>query len=108
MIESLVLSLVVSLLLTLALEGIFALLWGVRGLKNFLVLLLCNTLTNPPVVLTCFFYGGLPLQIALEIAVVAVEGLVYRFCSDLRRPFLFSLCCNAFSYLAGMLLNHIF
>ena len=34
------------------------------------------------------------------------EGLIYRSRADwLRRPFLFSLAVNAFSYLTGLLLN---
>ncbi len=104
----LILSLLVSLLITLAAEGLFALVWGVRGKMNYLILLLANTLTNPPVVLTCYFFKGMPLQIALEIAVVAVEGLVFRFATDFKRPFLFALCCNAFSYLVGILIQYIF
>ena len=36
------------------------------------------------------------------------EGAIYRARADwLRRPFLFSLAINAFSYLTGLLINRI-
>lgn len=41
----------ISLAMTLALELTYALLWGVRGRRGFLILLLGNLLTNPVVVL---------------------------------------------------------
>ena len=44
------LSLGVSLLLTLVIEGFVALIWGLRRRDTYYVLLLCNCLTNPAVV----------------------------------------------------------
>ena len=42
----------------------------------------------------------------MELAAVLTEGAIYRARADwLRRPFLFSLAVNAFSYLTGLLLN---
>ena len=40
-----------SLALTLVLEELFALLWGLRGRRELTVVALVNVLTNPPVVL---------------------------------------------------------
>ena len=42
-----------SLALTLVLEELFALLWGLRGRRELTVVALVNILTNPPVVLLC-------------------------------------------------------
>ena len=48
------------------------------------------------------------LTAAMELAAVLTEGLIYRARADwLRRPFLFSLAINAFSYLTGLLINRI-
>ncbi len=105
------LSLAVSLGLTLLIELLFARLCGVR---EFLVVLLCNCLTNPPVVLLSHLaavYTPLPtlaVQLVLEIAAVLVEALCYRECAGhIKRPFLFSLGANAVSYLSGLVLGAI-
>ena len=50
----------ISLALTLALEELFALLWGLRGRRELgTVVALVNVLTNPPVVLLCHTAVGL-------------------------------------------------
>ena len=101
--------LAISLLLTLILEVLFAFLIGkIRTSRGLLLTVLTNTLTNPPVVLIYTLFPSLPLKIALEIAVVLVEWLVYKTCSDeIRRPLLYALSINAFSYLTGEIINHI-
>ena len=48
-----------SLALTLVLEELFALLWGLRGRRELTVVALVNILTNPPVVLLCHTAVGL-------------------------------------------------
>ena len=48
-----------SLALTLVLEELFALLWGLRGRRELTVVALVNVLTNPPVVLLCHTAVGL-------------------------------------------------
>ena len=46
------------------------------------------------------------MTILLEGAAVAVEWRCYRLCSDqLRRPLLFALLANLFSYGAGCVIN---
>ena len=41
----------------------------------------------------------------LEIAAVIAEWLVYKSRTDIKKPFLFSLCANGFSFLCGILIN---
>ena len=105
-------SLAVSLVLTLALELGFALAWGLRGKRELTVVALVNCLTNPPAVLLhhaavhTLGWGNVPVTAALELAVVVVEWRCYRACSEkLKRPLLFAVCANGFSYGAGCVLN---
>ena len=97
----------VSLGLTLLFESIFALCWGLRGKREFLIVFLVNVLTNPVVVcLYCSFPLARKLVLLLELAAVLAEWLCYRACSEkLTRPFLFALCANAFSYGLGCVIN---
>lgn len=116
---SLLSSLGISLLLTLILEGGFALLWSLRTPKlcskrELTLVALVNCLTNPVVVLLAntalahWHWGALWLIPVLELGAILVEWLCYRACSEaLRRPFLFSLCANLFSVLTGFALNLI-
>ena len=92
--ELLIRSLIVSLALTLMLELGFALIPGVRGSRSLALVALANVLTNPPL-----------LTIAAELSAVFIEGVIYRAGTDFRRPMLFSLSANAFSYLIGLALN---
>ena len=97
----------VSLGLTLLFESVFALCWGLRGKREFFILFLANLLTNPVVV--CLYYSFPPAQklvLLLELAAVLTEWLCYRTCSEkLKRPFLFALFANAFSYGLGCIIN---
>jgi hypothetical protein len=110
---SLIRSLVISLGLTLALELAFALVAGKRGRDTALVCLV-NVLTNPAVVLLYILaaaYTAIPpwvLKGALEIAAVLTEAFYYRkYGTNFRRPLLFSLSANAFSFGAGELISLI-
>ena len=101
-----------SLALTLVLEELFALLWGLRGRRELTVVALVNVLTNPPVVLlyhTAVGLWGWPAAVVtavLETAAVLVEWRCYRLCSDqLGKPLLFALLANLFSYGAGCVIN---
>ena len=103
----------VSLALTLILELIFALFWRVK--KGDLPLVaLANVLTNPVVVLChraarFFFPGILPFLVpVLELGAVSVEGYLFSTRSEIRHPWLFSLCANLFSFLCGLLLRRLF
>ena len=96
-------SLAVSLALTLILEGLLALLWGVKDRWDWLLLLLVNVVTNPIVVsLHHLLGGGIALTVGLELFAVVSEWLAYRkWGRDTRPAFLFSLCANGFSYCSG-------
>jgi len=107
-------SLGVSLGLTLLFEGLFALLWGLRG-RDLLLCALVNILTNPPLVFcaVCWRHYGpppqwLPIPI-LEGLAVWTEGYFYmRDGERIQRPWLLSLCANVFSYSLGLLINVLF
>ena len=110
--DALLTALVVSLLLTLLLEEGFALAWGLRGRRELALAALVNCLTNPPVVLLYHTAVGLghwsPALAAavLECGAVVVEWRCYKaFSEQLRRPFLFSLLANAFSYGTGCVIS---
>lgn len=104
----------IALLLTILLEGLFGAVWGVRGGRNFIIMLLANLLTNPLVnVIHSFFayeirLDGVAMAIItafLEIAAVTLEWLVYKSRTDIKKPFLFSLCANGFSFFCGVIIN---
>lgn len=104
--------LAVSLLLTLIFEEIFALTWGLRGKRELGLVALVNCLTNPPVVLlyytaTGFWHWNVVLvTVVLEVAAVLVEWLCYRsFSEQVKKPFLFALLANSFSYGIGCIIN---
>ena len=104
--------LAISLLLTLAFEEGFALLWGLRGRRELGLVALVNCLTNPPVVLLYYTATGLwrwnaiPVTIVLEGLAVLVEWRCYRAYSEqVKRPFVFALLINLFSYGAGCVVN---
>ena len=96
----------ISLLLTEGLELLFALIWGVRGGADYCLILLANLLTNPAVVFLRYTITGAPAFIfLLESSAVLIEGALYaRRGRTIRRPWIFSLCANAFSFGLGLLL----
>ena len=100
---------------TIVIEGLLALLCGVRKWADQLIVLLVNVLTNPLLVsvgyLILFRFGTTGYDIAtavMEVTVVFVEGWIYKkFLTDRKHPFLLSLILNAGSFLIGMGLNAI-
>ena len=102
----------ISLFLTLIFEEIFALLWGLRGRRELGLVVLVNILTNPAVVLLYYTATGLwhlsaaAVTLVLEMAAVVVEWLCYRaFSEQVKKPLLFALLVNLFSYGAGCAVN---
>ena len=99
-------ALIVSLVLTLVLEMVFALVWGVRK-KGLLIVALMNLLTNPAVVTLHFLcvnwlgWTVLPV-VVLELAAMVVEGFCCR--GVVKRPWLFAVLVNLFSFMIGGLL----
>ena len=102
----LVRSLIGSLVLTLVLETLFALVWGVRK-KGLLIVALMNVLTNPAVVTLHFLcvnwlgWTVLPV-VVLELAAMVVEGFCCK--GVIKRPWLFAVLVNLFSFGIGGLL----
>ncbi len=109
----LLVSLGISLGLTLALELLFALAAGIRG-KDLVLVCLVNVITNPVVVLVYLLvstYTALPpvlLKAALESMAVLTEAYYYhKYGKSFRRPLLFSLGANAFSFFSGEIISLI-
>jgi len=108
---TLLVSMFLALLLTLILELLFSLVWGVRK-DGLLMVVLMNLLTNPAVNLLYYLAGFLLgwesiwLILALEAAAVLAEG----FCCQgiIRRPWLFAILVNLFSYGTGELIQFLF
>ena len=97
----------ISLALTLVLESIFGLIWGVKGKGDWLLLLLVNVVTNPIVVTLHYCVSSFwMVTLVLEVFAVVAEWLAYRKWGKSTRPaFLFALCANCFSYFSGLLIN---
>ena len=107
-------TLLISLGLTEALELCFAYIFKIRNKSDLLLVITVNIITNPPVVLLSYLLNSrtevpqLLTVSVLEAAAILTEGLYYRhYAQAIRRPFLFSLGANAFSYLTGLIINLI-
>ncbi len=106
----------VSLLLTLVIELLIAVLFRIPAGKNWLPIVLVNLLTNPVVVFLNWAIGiywpqlkGMWLQIPLEVAVVLLEFGIYRSFSragwKCKSPFGLALVSNGVSWLVGVLFS---
>jgi len=96
-------SLVISLVLTILLEEIFAVTVGIRDKRDLILIGLVNVVTNPFVVLVYYLavlYTSISLLliiILLEIIAVFVEALYFKnYGKTFRHPFLFSLSAKLF------------
>ena len=112
--RELLIALAVSLTLTLVLEIGFYLLVGKRNKKDLLLVLLVNILTNPVVVLLywlAFLYTDWNTTIViipLEVFAILVEGYYYKkYGQSFKRPFVFSLAANTFSFSVGVFLQRV-
>jgi hypothetical protein len=106
--EGLYVALALSLGLTLLLEAGFFLLTGKRDGKDLLLLVVVNVLTNPAVVLTYWLAPHQLMKIPLELSVVFTEGFLYKkYGRGYKRPYLFSIAANAFSFGTGVVLQRI-
>ena len=103
------LPMVKALLLTLTFELLFALVWGVRK-DGLLLVVLMNIMTNPAVnllhYLAVYLLGWPAFWVipVLELAAVIAEGFCCK--GVIRRPWLFVVLINAFSYSMGALIQH--
>ena len=102
--------LLLSLGLTLALELLFAIGWGVKG-KNLLLAAAMNVLTNPLVVIWNSLTAGTGILIstvAPELAAIAAEAfLLRRYGRDIPYPVLLGICINVFSYFSGITIQNL-
>ncbi len=109
--NAILVSLGISLLLTWLLESVAYLFVKKKTLRDYFVLLLVNLVTNPVVVLVsvCTSFSGVKdvaLTVFLEVCAVLVEWLLYKNCAEnIRKPFVFALCANLFSYFTGFILQ---
>ena len=83
--------------------------------KDIFLVILVNTLTNPVVVLLYWilFYNTnintIIIILPLEVVAVFTEGFIYKKnAHSIKRPFLFSLMANTFSYTTGLLIQQLF
>ena len=107
-------ALVFSLTLTAALETGFFLLTGKRNKKDLLLVILVNVLTNPAVVLVYWLallytdMNHVLLKAALELFAVLTEGYYFnKYGRGFKRPYLFCVAANAFSFGIGVLLQRL-
>lgn len=103
---------IISLLLTILLEVSFALAVRIRNRSDLLLLCLVNIITNPLVTL-CYYLANyytdwnlIPVTLFLEGVAIMAEGFYFKkYGKTFRKPFLFSICVNLFSYAAGEIIN---
>jgi hypothetical protein len=101
-----------TLLLTLAIEGGVAYLLGLRKGQAMLAVVMINVITHPVLTYLVLLLGYLGIDVTLvrvailEILVVVAEWqlLVYVFGNPRGRLFITSLLANAASFLVGVLL----
>lgn len=108
---------VINLLITLAVEVPLAIALGVRKMRDIQTVFLTNCVTNPTVVSIHFLllhFGAtyatiLAAILAMELAVVLCEGLVYRKLLPRGKlnPYVLSLILNACSYGVGIVLEQL-
>ena len=107
-------SLMVSLILTLIIEVTLALLANVRDEDDIFTVIFASVVTNPVVVFTVNMIMLLNNYLltrvviyALEILVVFVEGFIFKkYMKKLKmNPYLFALYLNGFSFLIGEVIN---
>jgi len=104
-------TLLISYLLTVITELCMALLWRLQDRRSLISVFFVNTLTNPPLVLGIFIFSLLipvhlirPLSCLAEICILFLEGFLFKKAiPSLKRPYIFSLCSNTASFLAGIL-----
>ncbi len=78
--------------------------WGLRG-RDLYLLVLVNAVTNPLVVLV---HGLTGWVVGPELWAIGTEWFLYRTLENqLKRPLLFALSVNLFSYTVGEILQFI-
>lgn len=111
----LITSLGTSLILTIILEEIFAIMVGIRNKTNLLLICMVNVLTNPVVVFTYYIltyyttFHSYIIIIPLELIAILVEFNYFKtYGKGFRHPFIFAICVNLFSFGIGKIIGIIF
>jgi hypothetical protein len=109
-------SLIISLVLTFILEtGFYLAVFNKKCTgKDLLLVVLVNIITNPVVVLSYWLatlytdLNAVIIIVPLEVFAILTEGYYYKkYGQNFKRPFLFSLAANLFSYGTGLLIQQI-
>lgn len=110
-------SLIISVVLTVAIEVILSLFLGLRGEKNIETVIWINCITNPVVVgITNLIYMLSQNLIArnivlaiLEIVVILIEGFLFKKkLNDLKiNPYIYSIYLNGLSFSIGLIISLI-
>jgi len=105
-------ALAVSLIFTVILEAGFFLLTGKRSKKDLLLTVMANIITNPAVVLLYWLavlntgFNRAIIKIPLELFAILTEGYYYKkYGQDFKRPYLFSVAANVFSFSIGVFIQ---
>jgi hypothetical protein len=98
--------LLIALLLTILIELGVLLLMGEREGRILWASVVINVLTNVPLNSFLFFFTADDLTVIVgEIIVVVVEALwYYAFLKRWKKAIIYSVLCNAISFLSGLLL----
>jgi hypothetical protein len=112
--QALITSLIISLLLTILLETGFFLITGKRRQKDLRLVVLVNVITNPIVVLSYWLavrytnWHPAAVLIPLELLAILVEGNYYKkYGQDFRKPYLFAITANIFSFGLGVIIQQL-
>lgn len=110
-------SLIISVVLTVAIEVTLSLLHGLRSEKNIETIIWINCISNPVVVgITNLIYMLSQNLIArnivlviLEIVVIWVEGFLFKkFLNNLKiKPYIYSIYLNVLSFSIGLIISLI-
>ena len=102
--------LLVPLVATIAIELAVLLFLGERRPKVLYGSVVINVLTNVPLNLYALYVGyGLSTVIVGESLVILIEALCYQWLvKDWRQAFVYSVLCNAVSYLTGLLFELLY
>jgi len=113
MIAGFLLALALSLVSTIVLEIAFFLMVGKRNKKDLGLLVLVNLITNPVVVSSYWLvalytrWSPVIMVAVLELFAVLTEGFFYKKKGQsFRRPYLFSVAANLFSFGIGVLVQY--
>ena len=115
-INNMALTMINCLSLTIIIEGLLALILGVRKRKDFLNIVLVNIVTNPIVVTVPFLifilFGFRIYKYSiyiLEVLAFLIEGLIYSKVLDYKKinPIVLSAILNLSSYGFGLLIDGV-